>query len=65
MTFAEKLTAERIKKGVSQTEVAKSVGVTQNAISYFENGFKKPSIDVVRRIAKYFEVSLDYLLGDE
>lgn len=65
MTFAEKLEKERLRKEVSQTEVAKAVGVTQVAISYFEHGFKKPSTDVVKRLAKYYGVSLDYLLGDE
>lgn len=38
MTLAEKITTERARKRVSQTEVAKAVGVTQATISYIESG---------------------------
>lgn len=65
MTFAEKLKAEREKKGVSQPELAKAIGVTQSAIAHFERGRKTPSTATVIDIAKYFGVSLDYLLGDD
>lgn len=65
MTFAEKLEAERIKKGVSQTEVAKTLGLTQSAISKIEHGIKEPSKGTLVALAKYYGVSLDYLLGDE
>ncbi len=65
MTFAEKLSAERKKKKVSQLEVAKVVGVTQTAISYFESGEKFPSAPLIKRLAKYYGVSMDYLMDNE
>ncbi len=65
MTFAEKISAERAKKGVTQSDVAKAVGVTQTAMSYFESGDKIPSVAVVKRLAQYYEVSIDFLIGDE
>lgn len=65
MTFAEKISAERKRKNVSQTEVAKVVGITQTAISYFESGEKFPSAPVIKRLAQYYGVSMDYLMDNE
>lgn len=65
MSLAEKLKAERLKKGVSETDVAKAVGTTQSFISHIESGRKTPSTAVIVDIAKYYGVSLDYLLGNE
>lgn len=64
MTFAEKLKAERLKKGVSQTEVANAVGVKQSFITHLEKGRKTPSTAVLVDLAKYYNVSLDYLLSE-
>ena len=63
MTLGEKLKEERNKKGVTAAEVAKSLGLTQGAISQFENGIKYPSTGVLVALAKYYGVSLDYLVG--
>lgn len=65
MTFAEKISAERKKRSVPQSEVAKVVGVSQTAISYFESGEKFPSAPVIKRLAKYYGVSMDYLMDNE
>lgn len=65
MTLAEKITTERARKRVSQTEVAKAVGVTQATISYIESGDKIPSVALLKRLAQYFEVSMDYLTNNE
>ena len=65
MTLAEKLRAERAKKGVTEPEAAKAIGVSQSFISHIESGRKIPSTAVIVSIAKYYGVSLDYLLGDE
>ena len=65
MTFAEKISAERAKKNISQAEVARAVGVTQTTISYIESGDKIPSVALLKRLAQYFEVSMDYLMNNE
>ena len=64
MTLGEKLKEERNKKGVTEAEVARALGVTQGAISQFENGIKSPSTGVLVALAKYYGVSLDYLVGN-
>ena len=65
MTLGEKISTERAKRQVSQLDVAKSVGVTQTMISYIESGDKIPSVGLLKRLAQYFDVSMDYLMSNE
>ena len=53
----------RIKKGLSQMELANRAGVKQSVISYIESGrTKHPRIDTLAAIAKVLGVSVDKLL---
>lgn len=61
---------ERIKKlrvsyGISQVVLAKELGVSKQCVSNWENDNILPSIDMLVRIASYFRVSCDYLLGTD
>lgn len=62
MTFGERLKAERIKKGVTEVEVAKALGIGQAFVSKLENGIKNPSNGMLIALAKYYGVTTDYLL---
>lgn len=53
----------RAEKGISQNELAKALGLTQQAISAYENGLREPDLETLQKIADFFDVSLDYLLG--
>ena len=53
----------RKAKGVSQTELAKELGIMQTTISQYELGKTEPDIDTIKKICKFFNVSSDYLLG--
>ena len=55
----------RKKKGLTQTEVAKFIGISQNNYSYWENGKVKIDNATLLRLADFFGVSVDYLLGHE
>lgn len=63
--IAERLTAAREKVGLSQSEVARRIGATQAVISYFEQGLKIPSVPVLLNLAKLYNVSMDYLVGND
>lgn len=63
MTFNERLKELRLKKGVSQLDVANYLGVTKQAYSYYELGKRDPSNEMLYAISDYFGVSLDYLFG--
>jgi len=53
----------REKNNISQIEFAKKIGVSNTVLSRYESGDRKPDYDTLNRIADYFEVSVDYLLG--
>lgn len=48
---------------LSQADFAKKVGLTQQSISLYEKGDREPSLDVLKKLADFFDVSTDYLLG--
>ena len=53
----------RKKKGISQLRLATDLNTTQNTISRYETGEREPGIDELVKIADYFNVSVDYLIG--
>lgn len=54
----------RTIKKISQKEFASKICVTQAALSAYENEIKQPSLDVLMRISKQFNVSLDWLCSN-
>lgn len=63
--FKENLKQLRIEKGLGQVELANALGVSKGVISLWENGLREPSMSSLIVIAKYFNVSIDYLVGIE
>ncbi len=61
--FASRITSLRKEKGLSQKEVAMSLGVSQALLSHYEKGVRECGLDFVVRCAEYFGVTTDYLLG--
>lgn len=62
--FAKKIKMLRNERGLSQTELGKIIDIHYTHISRYERGIALPSIDCIKRIAKEFKVSTDYLLFD-
>lgn len=63
MQFNERLKALREDKDLTQTELAKAVNVTQRNISFYETGTNEPDIKTIIALAKFFNVTTDYILG--
>ena len=63
--FSERLKKLREDKNINQIVLGKHLGFGATAISSYENGRNEPSVDTLIRIAKYFVVTVDYLLGVE
>ncbi len=59
----EQISFLRKQKGLTQEELAKTLGVTNQAVSKWESGQNCPDIQLLPEIAKLFEVSVDELLG--
>ena len=61
--FNERLKELRTLKNLSQEQLAKETGISSTAICYYETGQRVPNANVIIVLAKYFNVSSDYLLG--
>ena len=63
MDFAEKLKRIRLKMNLTQKDVAKILGITRTAYANYEQGLREPDLLTLWKIADFFDVSVDYLLG--
>jgi transcriptional regulator with XRE-family HTH domain len=64
--LAQKLRRIRVRAGMSQTEIAKRLGVKDRAlISQFESGKRQPSLPVLLKYARLAGVSTDVLIDDK
>lgn len=61
--FPERLKELRKDKGISQYKLADELKVTRGNVSQFECGTREPNIQMICNIARYFNVTTDYLLG--
>lgn len=61
--FYMRLKELRIERGLLQCELASQLNVNQRTISNWEKSVREPNIDMIIKIAQFFEVSTDYLLG--
>ncbi len=61
--FAKNLRALRKEKGISQAKLGQILHYGYTAIANYENGRNEPSFDDLIRLADFFDVSLDELLG--
>lgn len=61
--LAERIKHARIAKGKTQEEMAYLIGITRATYGYYENGKVLPPVDKLVKLAKYFHVSLDHLVG--
>lgn len=64
MTLGEKITDLRKKRGLSQEDLAITLGVSRQAVSKWELGDAMPDTDKVIALADYFDVTTDWLLRD-
>ena len=63
--FAEKLKELRLEKELGQEALAKELGLSHGIISLWENGLREPKMSNLVLLAKYFDVTIDYLVGLE
>lgn len=61
--FAERLRELRLEKNLSQMQLSKATGLSHTAIVYWETQQRIPNANAVVILAKFFDVSADYLLG--
>lgn len=61
--LGDKIKKLRQRENIQQNDFAKKIGVSNVVLSRYESGERKPDYEVLQKIASYFDVSTDYLLG--
>ena len=65
MEFNEKLQLLRSQRGLTQEELAAEIFVSRTAVSKWESGRGYPSIDSLKELARFFEVTVDVLISEK
>ena len=65
MIINDRLKELRKNSGLTQKQLAERIGVAKSVVSYYESGDRLPSYDVLKKLARTFHVTTDYLLGIE
>ncbi len=63
--FTERLNGLIKENGITMYRLAKDIGVNKQTVVFWCDGMSEPKISHLRRIAEYFDVSADYLIGLE
>lgn len=63
MNFPEKIKQLRKEKGLTQNDLAKQLGISRSSVAGYETSVSMPDIDRIVELAKFFNISADYLLG--
>lgn len=61
--FGKRLAQLRKEKGLSQYELADRMGFSRGQVANYEQGKREPDYETLQKIADFFDVSTDYLLG--
>ena len=61
--FKSRILEFELKKGITKIEIAKIAGVSVRMIQKYAKGEHQPTANVIIKLADYFNVSTDYLLG--
>ena len=65
LTLGKRIAQHRKKLGLTQDQLAESLGVTAQAVSKWENDQSCPDINMLPKLAQIFGVSIDSLLGND
>ncbi|WP_179215788.1 helix-turn-helix domain-containing protein [Paenibacillus sp. MY03] len=63
--FSERLRQLRSKTGLSQTEIARRLGIARTTYSGYENGSREPDLKTLNKLSEHFDVDLNWLIAGE
>lgn len=64
MKFGDRIALLRKRYNLTQEGLAKRIGITRASLSHYEKNRREPDYDTLQRLANFFEVKIDYILGD-
>jgi len=64
-SLGSRLRSAREKKGWSQTYVCQKLGISNSTLSGYERDYREPDVDTISTFAQLYEVSTDFLLGQD
>ncbi len=65
MLLGKRLKELRLEKGLTQKELGDKINVTKVSICCYENGTRTPTLETLFELEKFFQVDLNYLLGND
>lgn len=63
MKIGNRIFALREERGLTQKDLSGEIGISRAALSHYENNRRKPDYETLHKIADYFGVQVDYLMG--
>lgn len=63
-TFHQRIKEIRIELGLKQNQVSAEIGISQSKLSKYESGELEPNLEQLGKLAEYYNISIDYLLGN-
>lgn len=63
MTIGERIAQLRKSRSMSQFQLAKTLNIATSTLGMYETNKRKPNMEMLERLADFFGVSIDYLLG--
>ena len=65
MEIGKMISRLRNERGLNQRDFAKFLGVSNGAIGMWETGKRQPDLETIKKIASFFNVTVDYLIGNQ
>ena len=59
------LKAVRKQRKLNQLKVALDLSISREALSHYENGKRSPDVEMLKKLSRYFNVSIDFLINGE
>ena len=63
--FCHRIKQLRLDNKLSQEELSKKLNLSRSTVNMYERGEREPDFNTLNKIATFFDVSVDYLLGNE
>ena len=61
--FADRLKEIRVEKGITQVQLAETMGISKGTVAMWETGKREPNFETLNQLSEIFDKRIDYILG--